>query len=160
MSQPGPTPDVQVGYGPAPAAPYAGVQYSHATGWVAWILFGGLLLVVLGVVHLCVGLVGLLRPEFLGASRAELLLPVGLTALAWVHLLLGIVAEVVGIGLIRGTGWARVSAIVLGCVAAVVNFAFVDVYPVWSVTGIVLAAIVVYAVAAHGAELAEAYGDA
>ena len=158
MPQPSSTPDVPVGYRPGPDVPYAGVERSTATGWVAWILLGGIMLVLLGALHVGIGLVALFRPQVLSASRADLLLPVGLTAVAWVHIALGAVAATVGVALVRAIRWARVAAIALGCLAIVVNFTFVGLYPVWSFTAIALAVIVIYAVAAHGAELADAYG--
>ena len=158
MTQPSSAPGAPLGHRPESDAPYAGVEYSQATAWVGAVLFGGVLLVLLGTLHLGIGLVALLRPEVLAAGRADLLLGIGLTALAWVHIVLGVVAGVVGVGLIRGRRWAGMVAILLGCVAAVVNFAFVGVYPVWSITAIILAALVIYAVAAHLSEVADAYG--
>ena len=146
--------------GSARAVPYAGVQCSEATGWVAWVLLAGLLLVLLGALHLVTGLVALLRPEILALSRADLLLPVGPAVLGWAHVVLGAVAAVVGVGPILGRRWARVIGILLACLAAVVNFAFADVYPLWSATAVVLTAIVIFAVAAHGSEVADAYGSA
>jgi hypothetical protein len=47
----------------------------------------------------------------------------------------------------------------LSGVAALVNFAFIGLYPVWSVTALAMTALVIYAVAVHGGELADAYGD-
>jgi hypothetical protein len=141
-----------------PEQPYRGVEYSRATGWVAWVLLGGVLLVLLGAVHLGGGLIALLRPEILADGRADQLLPMSLTALAWLHLLVGTVALVTGTGLLRGLRWARVAGILLACGAALVNFVFVAVYPVWSVSAIALAGVIVFAVAAHGGEVAEAYG--
>jgi hypothetical protein len=140
-----------------PGEPYAGVTRSEATGWIAWALLGGFLLVLVGAVHLGSALAGLFRPEFLTARRAGMLLPVGSTALAWLQLLLGVVAVVTGIGLIRGRSWARLVTMLLGGVAVLVNFAFVGVHPAWSVTVIVLIAVVLYAVAVHGGEVAGAY---
>ncbi|GGQ48809.1 DUF7144 family membrane protein [Couchioplanes azureus] len=142
----------------AEGAPYAGVEHSEATAWVAVVLLGGVMLVLLGAVHAGTGVVALLRPEALAGGRADLLLPVGLTALAWWHLVIGAVAATAGVGLIRGLRWARVTAILLAGAAALVNFAFVAVHPVWSVTAIAMTVIVIYAVAAHGAEVAGAYG--
>ncbi|GAB1642187.1 hypothetical protein [Krasilnikovia sp. MM14-A1259] len=144
---------------PGLAPPYREVQYSEATDWVAWVLFGGILLVLLGAIHLGTGLVALWRPEILHGTRADLLLPIGLTALAWTHLVLGTVAVVTGVGLMRGTGWARVVAVVLGSLAILVDFAFMRTYPVWSVTTMILTALVIYAVVVHGGEVAAAYGD-
>ncbi|WP_328467701.1 hypothetical protein OHA21_49735 [Actinoplanes sp. NBC_00393] len=135
------------------------VEESRATGWIAWVLFGGIILVLLGTLHFCLGLIALISPEVLAGTRADQLLPVSLTALAWLHLVLGAVAVVTGVGLVRGLTWARVLAIVIGCVAALVNFAFHHVHPVWSVLAIALATVVVYSVAAHGRELADAYGS-
>ncbi|HEX8347995.1 MAG TPA: hypothetical protein VF657_25155 [Actinoplanes sp.] len=145
--------------GPGTDAPYTGVQHSEATAWVGWVLLGGIMLVMLGALHVGIGLVALYRPEALAGGRAELLLPISLTALAWSHIALGVVAVVAGVGLVRGLGWARIGATLLAGSAALVNFAFLGVYPVWSTTAIVLAAIVIYAVVVHGAEVADAYGD-
>ena len=141
-----------------PEGRYAGVEYSEATGWVAWVLLGGILLVLVGSVHLGIGLVALLRPEILGTGRLHLLLPwLGEAALAWIHIVLGVVTVVVGVGLIRGLTWARVGGILLACVSILINFVVLGVHPVWSVVVLVLDMIVIYAVAAHGAELADAY---
>ncbi|WIM98423.1 hypothetical protein ACTOB_002023 [Actinoplanes oblitus] len=134
------------------------IEESRASGWVAWVLFGGILLVLLGAVHLTIGLVALTRPEILADTRSDHLLSVPLTAVAWVHLVLGVAALVTGVGLVRGLTWARVAAIGLAVLAALADFAFVAVYPVWSVTGIVLATLIAWAVAAHGGEVADAYG--
>jgi len=127
------------------------------TGWIAWILFGGLMLVLLGGAHLTVGSLALVRPAALEGSRSDLLLGVGLTTLGWVHIVLGVVLMVAGAGLMLGQVWARVLAIVLVTVAFVVNFAYVAVHPVWSVVSIGLCAIVLYATVAHGGELTRAY---
>jgi hypothetical protein len=135
------------------------VEQSRATGWVAWVLFAGILLVLLGAVHLCVGLVALLRPEVLAGTRADQLLPVSLTALAWVHVVLGVAALITGVGLVRGLAWARLTAVLLACLAALVNFAFLHVHPVWSVLAVAFATVVVYSIAAHGGEVADAYGS-
>src|SRR4051812_15829260 len=127
------------------------------TGWIAWILFGGLMLVLLGGAHLTVGSLALVRPAALEGSRSDLLLGVGLTTLGWVHIVLGVVLMVAGAGLMLGQVWARVFAIVLAAVAFVVNFAYVSVYPIWSVVSIGLCAIVLYATVAPGGELTRAY---
>ncbi|RZU49413.1 hypothetical protein EV385_1163 [Krasilnikovia cinnamomea] len=144
---------------PGPDPPYTRVQHSEATDWVAWVLFGGILLVLFGAVHLGSGLVALWRPEILHGSRADMLLPIGLTALAWTQVVLGAVALVVGVGLMRGPRWARVGAVVLGGLSMLVDFAFIGVYPVWSVTAMILATVVIYAVVVHGGEVASAYAD-
>ncbi|GAA3351786.1 hypothetical protein GCM10020358_82820 [Amorphoplanes nipponensis] len=144
---------------PGRGEPYAGIERSTATAWVGWVLLGAIMLVLLGAVHLGTGLVALVRPEVLAGGRADLLVPLSLDALAGFHLVLGATAVVVGVGLVRGYRWARLSALLLAGAAAMVNFAFIAVHPVWSVTALVMIAVVSYAVSAHGAEVAGAYGD-
>jgi hypothetical protein len=134
------------------------VEQSRATGWVAWVLFGGVILVLLGTVHTYVGVIALFRPEVLAGPRADLLVPIGWTGLAWAHLAIGAVAVVDGWALIRGLGWARVVAIVLAAGSALMDFVFAAGHPIWSGITITLAVIVIYAVAAHGGEVADAYG--
>jgi len=142
---------------PATADLPEGVEASQATGWVAWVLLGGMFLVLLGVLHLGMGLVALFRPEILAGGRSDQLLPGGDDALAAVHIVLGTVAVITGVGLVRGLRWARAIAVVLAVVAGIVNFVYVSEHPVWGVTAMVLAAVVIYAVAAHGGEVADAY---
>ena len=147
--------------GRAPDRPAAslpdGVEVSQATGWVAWVLLGAMFLVLLGVLHLGMGLVALFRPEILAGSRSEQLLPGGDDALATIHIVLGTVAVITGVGLVRGLRWARAIAVVLGGLAGIVNFIYVSEHPVWGVTAMVMAVVVIYAVAAHGGEVADAY---
>lgn len=64
-------------------------------------LFGGVVLVLLGTLHVGLGLVALVRQEFLITTRSTPVLPIGDEALAVIQLLLGVVAVVTGVGLVR-----------------------------------------------------------
>ena len=134
------------------------VEESTATGWVAWVLFGGIALVLLGAVHLCMGSLALFGPEILAGTRADLLLPISLTALGWLHMAVGALAVVTGAALFLGRLWARAVAVLLTGLVALADFLFLPAYPVWSGIGLVLAALIIYAVAVHGAEVADAQG--
>src|SRR5690349_11567577 len=129
------------------------VEESRATGWVAWVLFGGILLVLLGALHLSLGLVAIVRPEFIAGDRADQLTDLSPAAIGWIHLVLGALALVTGPALIRGLDWARAVSVGLAVLAALVNFLFLAVYPAWSVIGIALAGLIAWAVAAHGGEV-------
>ena len=130
---------------------------AEVTGWVAWIMFAGLMLLLLGGAHITVGTLALFRPESLEGTRSDQILSLSLTALGWFHLIFGVLLMVVGAALTLGQVWGRVLAIVLACLSLVVNFAYADVYPIWSVVSIALSVVVLYAVAAHGRELTRAY---
>ncbi|GAA2852476.1 membrane protein [Actinoplanes cyaneus] len=134
------------------------IEESRATGWIAWVLFGGVLLVLLGALHLSVGLIALLRPEFIAGDRADLLTDLPLTAVGWIHIAVGALALATGPCLIRNLSWARSVTVGLAVLAAVINFVFLGIYPVWSVIGIALSLLIAWAVVVHGDELAGAYG--
>ena len=42
---------------------------------------------------------------------------------------------------------------ILAGITAIVNFAFIPVYPLWSITVVVIAIVVIYALVAHGKEI-------
>jgi hypothetical protein len=134
------------------------VQHSRSTGWIAWIFVGALLLLILGGVHLGVGLIGLIKPELLEGSRADLALPWSLTAVSWLHIVFGAAFWAAGAGLLRGQMWGRVVTIVLGCIGAIINFVFIAEYPVYGGIALALTAVILYAVLVHGGEVAEALG--
>ena len=69
------------------------------------------------------------------------------------HLILGLVALAAGFGVLSGRTWARVVAIILAVVSALVNFSVLGEYPIWMTILITLDVIVIYALAAHGREL-------
>ncbi|MEU4563845.1 hypothetical protein AB0F72_36170 [Actinoplanes sp. NPDC023936] len=134
------------------------VEESRATGWVALVLFGGIALVLLGTVHLLIGSLALGRPEVLAGTRGNLLLPISLTALGLLHMALGALAVITGAALFLGRLWARIVAFQLALLIAIVDFLFLAQHPIWSGIGLVLSVLVMWAIARHGAEVADAQG--
>jgi hypothetical protein len=100
------------------------------------------------------GLVALFNDDYYLVGKNGLVVSVDYTAWGWVHLVLGVVAFLTGIGMMIGQTWARVTGIILAVLSAIVNLAFAAAYPVWSVLIIALDVIVIYALAVHGREAA------
>ena len=75
------------------------------------------------------------------------------TAWGWVHLVLGIVAGLTGVGLLTGNTVARIVGVGIAGLSALVNLAFMPAYPVWSVLAIALDVVVIYAIVVHGREV-------
>jgi hypothetical protein len=78
------------------------------------------------------------------------------SAMGWIHLILGIVVALAGVGLLAGRTWARVVGITLAVLSAIANFMFVPHYPFWALLVIALDVFVIWALAAHGRELRDA----
>jgi hypothetical protein len=68
-----------------------------------------------------------------------------------------VVVLVVGMGLFTGSIVARIAAIAIAVVQAVLNLLIIGAYPVWSVIVITLDVLVIYAIAVHGDELRDSY---
>src|SRR5690349_5605613 len=81
-----------------PGAEYYGVQQS---AWVGWVNFAGVLLIMLGSFHVIQGLVALFRDEVYVVRSSGLVINVDYTTWGWVHLVLGAVAAVAGVCLLR-----------------------------------------------------------
>ena len=54
------------------------------------------------------------------------------TTWGWIHLIIGIIGVAVGIGILMGQAWGRISGIVIAAVSSLSAFAFLPYYPVWS----------------------------
>jgi hypothetical protein len=77
------------------------------------------------------------------------------TVWGWIHLLLGIIVVLAGFALMQGATWARIVGIILVGLSAIANFAFIPYYPVWSILIVALDVVVLWALIAHGRDLAQ-----
>ena len=135
------------------------VQPTQATGWVGWIFFSGLLMVMLGMFQATMGIVALFKDDYYLVGRNGLVLSLDYTAWGWVHLIIGILALAAGFGVLVGQMWARVIGIILALVSAVGNLVFIAAYPIWSTIVIVLDVLIIYALSVHGREVKNTYDD-
>jgi hypothetical protein len=122
------------------------------TGWIGWVLFAAVIMVVGGVVNIIEGLVALFRDDYYQVRSSGLVVNVDYTAWGWTLLAIGAALVLVGFGVATGQTWARVTGVVLACVNAVVNLGFIAAYPVWVVLAMSLDVIVIYALIVHGRE--------
>ena len=125
----------------------------EATGWVGWIYFGGIMMVTLGAIHAVEGLVAIIRSGVYYVPAHDLAVNVNYTGWGWFQLIAGLIVAAAGVALLVGQTWARVAAVVVAAASIIVNLAFIAAYPWWSITAIVLAVFVIYAVCMHGAEV-------
>jgi hypothetical protein len=133
-------------------APYRGHREAEPTGWVGWIMFAGVMMVILGVIEAIEGLVALLKDDYYLVRGTDLVVSVDYTTWGWVHLLLGIVVAGAGLGVMVGQMWARVVGILVASLSLIVNIAFLAAYPVWSTIVIAIDILVIYALTVHGRE--------
>jgi hypothetical protein len=128
-----------------------GVHEEHHTGWVS---FAGYLMVVAGFFHAIAGLVAIFKSDVYVAS-ANSLLVFDYTAWGWTHLIFGAILIAGAFALFAGRMWGRILAITLATLSAILNFGFIQAYPLWSLLIIAMDVIIIYSVTTHGDEMAE-----
>jgi hypothetical protein len=125
------------------------------TGWVGWVAFAGIMMVLLGSFHVIQGLIALFNDEYYLVSRSGLAVELDFTTWGWVHLIGGCVAVAAGICVFLGQIWARSVGVVVAMVSALVNLGFLAAYPIWSSIMILVDILVIWALIVHGGELRE-----
>jgi hypothetical protein len=125
----------------------------RSTAWVGFIVFGGIMLMMLGGFQVMQGFVAILRDEYYHVTRTGLLITMDYTAWGWTHLVIGLIAVVAGIGILAGQMWARVIGVIIAVFSALANLAFLSAYPIWSTIVIATDVLIIYALVAHGREV-------
>jgi hypothetical protein len=132
-----------------PQTPYGDVR----SAWTGWVIFGSVMLILMGAFQIVEGLVALFNDGFYLVGANGLVVNVNYNTWGWIHLIIGVIALLAGVGLTMGNMAARVVGVVIAFVSAVVNLAFISAYPIWSTILITLDVIVIYAIIVHGREL-------
>jgi hypothetical protein len=123
------------------------------SGWaIGWAYFAAFMLLVGGMFQAVIGLAGVFEDEFYVSTR-HWLFSFDATAWGWVHLLLGVVLFLAGIGIVVGSLPARIVAVVVAGLSAVATFAFLPWYPIWAVIVITVDLAVIWSLTAHGHDI-------
>lgn len=133
--------------------PYRPRRREEPTGWVGLIIFGGIMMLMMGAFQIIEGVVALFNDEYYLVTRNGLIVSLDYTAWGWTHLIIGLIAVGAGIGVLLGQMWARVVGIIIAVVSALANIAFLSAYPVWSTIVIATDVLVIYALTVHGREM-------
>ena len=129
------------------------MEESEVTGWVGWIVFAGSMMAILGIFHMFEGLIALFRHSYINFPQASMTIQVSYTQWGWVQLLAGALVFLAGLELFTGRMWARTLAVILVAISALINFAWANIYPFWSLTLLALDFFIIYAIIAHGSEM-------
>lgn len=121
------------------------------------VVFAGSLLVVIGMVNVFQGFIALFNDERLAMTRNNLIV-VDTTGYGWVLLISGLLMLGVAAGLLAAQTWARFAAIVLVCLHAVTQIAWLGAYPVWSLLMIALDTVVLFALTVRWSDVRERIG--
>jgi len=115
-----------------------------------WIVFAGVMLLMVGFFNIIDGLVALFNSgRYGGVTENQIVWITDFTTWGWIHLLLGIFLVLTGFALMAERGWARWTAIVLILLNALAQISFVTVTPIWSLIVISIDIIILYQLTAR-----------
>jgi hypothetical protein len=130
-----------------------GEFYEKPSRWGGWIIFAAVMMILVGALNAMHGLVAIVDDEWVvWTNRGDLY--IDLTTWGWVHLGVGIAVVLAGFGLFTGNVLARAIAVLLAGVSIIANFLYMPAYPVWAITIIAINVLVIFALTAHGRDLA------
>ena len=125
------------------------------TGWTGWIVFASVMMIISGSLNALYGLVAAVNDEWVvWTNSASLYLD--LSQWGWVHLIIGVVMLVSGIGVFSGNVLARIVGVIVAAVSLIANFLFIPAYPLWAIAVVTIDVLVIWALTAHGAEMRHA----
>jgi hypothetical protein len=106
--------------------------------------FGGIVMVVAGLLQLLEGL-SAIRNDAFYRSPPQYLFSFNVTLWGWIHLSLGVVAIAVGVGILRSQPWGFFAGMFILVLSILTQFVFVPYYPVWALTVIAADVAVMWA---------------
>ena len=120
-----------------------------------FVRLGGLLMLLVGPFQVVEGVLALLLPDSYAGARGQVLL-VDLAVWGWVHLALGVLIVVAGVGLLRRevSDGARVTAIVVIGLGMLVQLAWLPAAPIWSIIMIGFGLLVLHALIVTSGDVA------
>ncbi|WP_128375135.1 DUF7144 family membrane protein [Streptomyces cavernae] len=124
-----------------PTRPAPTEKQEWATGLTA---FAAVMLFLVGVLDIFRGITAIANDDIFVTTR-NYVFEYDLTGWGWVHLVLGAVAVIVSIGLLRTALWARIVGVAIAGLVIIANFLSLPYYPVWSVVMIALSGFIIWA---------------
>lgn len=124
---------------------------NQPTGWVGWVYFAGILLVVRALFQAFFGFVALTKNEILVISPDQLAV-FDFTTWGIVHLVVAVVLLTAGFSVLNGGMWGRVIGSIAAGVGILANLIYLPAYPIWALVALVLDVFILYALVVHGKE--------
>ena len=123
---------------------------SWAVGYAA---FAAVMLMLAGGFHLIAGLAGVLEDDFYVVTP-NWVFEFDATVWGWIHLIGGVLVILAGLSILKGHMYGRIIGITVASISAIANFAWLPYKEFWGVLIIFLDIAVIWALTAHGRDIA------
>jgi hypothetical protein len=127
---------------------------NETSGWaVGWSIYAAVWMWILGFFHGIAGLAAIFENEFYVATP-NYIFQFDVTTWGWIHLILGVVVFMGAFAVMRGAVWGRTVGVIIAILSILINFAWLPYYPIWGLAMIAANAFVIWALTAHGRDVA------
>ncbi|HEY6730907.1 MAG TPA: hypothetical protein VI039_07775 [Solirubrobacterales bacterium] len=124
------------------------VEERQPTGWT---VFAGAVMLIVGSLDALWGLAAVLNDDVVFVGGQGVLIA-DVTTWGWIHLILGSLVAITGLGLFAGTEWARMAAIFFVAINAVAQIVWFPAAPLWAFLMIILDVTIIYQLTARWEE--------
>jgi hypothetical protein len=114
-----------------------------------WVMFAGIMLIVVGIFQAFAGLVGILEDEVLVVTP-DYLVQLDATTWGWVHMIIGLIVLACGFGIFSGNVLARTVGVLVAIGSMISMFFWLPWYPVWAIIIIAVDITIIWALTVHG----------
>ena len=128
------------------------LEEHEPTGWVGWIVFAGTMMIIGGVLNAVYGVVAIVNDTWVVWNNTTHVYA-SVQTWGWTELIVGVVVALCGVGVLTGNVIARAVGVVIAGLSLLANFFFIPVYPFWALTIMVVDALVIWGLTAHGREM-------
>ncbi|MCZ7413931.1 MULTISPECIES: DUF7144 family membrane protein [unclassified Streptomyces] len=115
-----------------------------ASGLSGGVIFAGVLMLVVGTMSILVGIGGIAEDDVY-ARVGDYVYEFDLTTWGWIHLVLGALVALTGLGVLAGAPVARGVGVALAVLVAIAQFMWLPYQPIWSVVVIAIAVFIIWA---------------
>ncbi|MFI6935534.1 hypothetical protein [Streptomyces sp. NPDC050287] len=106
--------------------------------------FAAVMLFLVGLLNIFRGIMAIAEDDIFLTTR-NYVFEWDLTGWGWIHLVLGALAVIVSIGLLKVSVLARAAGVVIAGLVIIANFLSLPYYPVWSVVMITISGFIIWA---------------
>ena len=129
------------------------MSQNEPSGWaIGWALFAAVVLITVGCFQVIAGISAIAEDDLI-VKAPNYVFNLDVSQWGWVHLLLGAILILSGLGIMAGNVLARTVGVFVAALSAIANFAFIPYYPVWSIAIIAIDIAVIWALTAHGRDV-------
>jgi hypothetical protein len=120
---------------------------------IGWSAFAAFMLMLIGIFQALAGIAAIANDDRFVLTE-DYVVKLDVTQWGWVHLIIGILVFLAGLGIFSGNVLARTVGVLVAGVSAIANFVWLPIQPVWSSIMIAICVAVIWALTAHGRDIA------